>query len=96
MDHTGINGMLPPNRGSRSGSDAGPPRGSHRTVTDMKCAPDKPTRGIKIIDVYEADECELVKADNVPLLPLSRIESCFTELSPNQQYFLSFKTGVRS
>jgi len=62
----------------------------------MKSAPDKPTRGIRIIDVCEADECELVKVDNVPLLQLGRIESCLTELSPNPQYFLSCKTGVRS
>ena len=34
--------------------------------------------------------------DGVPLLPLSQIESRFTELDPNQQYYLHCKAGVRS
>jgi len=32
----------------------------------------------------------------VPLLPLSQIESRFTELDPNQTYYLHCRAGVRS
>jgi sulfur-carrier protein adenylyltransferase/sulfurtransferase len=34
--------------------------------------------------------------DGVPLLPLSQINERFTELDPNQQYYLHCKAGVRS
>ena len=34
--------------------------------------------------------------DGAPLLPLSQIESRFTELDPNQQYYLHCKVGARS
>ena len=30
------------------------------------------------------------------LPPLSQINECFTELDPNQQYYLHCKAGVRS
>ena len=48
----------------------------------------------------EADEYEIAKVDGVPLLPLSQINERFTErfteLDPNQQYYLHCKAGVRS
>ena len=34
--------------------------------------------------------------DGVPPLPLSQIESRFTELDPNQTYYIHCKAGVRS
>ena len=34
--------------------------------------------------------------DGVPLLPLSQPQQRFTELDPNQQYYLSCKVGMRS
>jgi adenylyltransferase/sulfurtransferase len=66
------------------------------TVQDMKQALDNPSLGIKVIDVREADEYEIAKVDGVPLLPLSQINERFTELDPNQQYYLHCKAGVRS
>ena len=66
------------------------------TVPDMKQALDNPSLGIKVIDVREADEYEIAKVDGVPLLPLSQINERFTELDPNQQYYLHCKAGVRS
>ena len=74
------------------------PVGNHDEVTvqDMKKALDNPGLGIKVIDVREADEYEIAKVDGVPLLPLSQINERFTELDPNQQYYLHCKAGVRS
>ena len=66
------------------------------TVQDMKKALDNPGLGIKVIDVREADEYEIAKVDGVPLLALSQINERFTELDPNQQYYLHCKAGVRS
>jgi adenylyltransferase/sulfurtransferase len=66
------------------------------TVQDMKQALDNPSLGIKVIDVREADEYEIAKVDGVPLLPLSQIESRFTELDPNTTYYIHCKVGVRS
>ena len=66
------------------------------TVQDMKKALDNPSLGIKVIDVREPDEYEIAKVAGVPLLPLSQINERFTELDPNQQYYLHCKAGVRS
>jgi adenylyltransferase/sulfurtransferase len=66
------------------------------TVQDMKKALDNPGLNIKVVDVREPDEYEIAKVNGVPLLPLSQIESRFTELDPNQQYYLHCKAGVRS
>ncbi|MCU0782557.1 MAG: molybdopterin-synthase adenylyltransferase MoeB [Verrucomicrobia bacterium] len=66
------------------------------TVLEMKRALDNPTLGVKVIDVREPDEYEIAKVDGVPLLPLSQIQQRFTELDPNQQYYISCKVGVRS
>ena len=62
----------------------------------MKRALDDPKLGIKVIDVREPDEYEIAHVDGVPLLPLSQIESRFTELDPNQSYYIHCKAGVRS
>ena len=66
------------------------------TVQDMKKALDDPTLGIKVVDVREPDEYEIAKVKGVPLLPLSELPNRFTELDPNQQYYLHCKAGVRS
>ena len=66
------------------------------TVQDMKKALDNPSLNIKVIDVREPDEYEIAKVAGVPLLPLSQLNERFTELDPNQQYYLHCKAGVRS
>jgi molybdopterin/thiamine biosynthesis adenylyltransferase/rhodanese-related sulfurtransferase len=66
------------------------------TVQEMKRALDDPKLGIKIIDVREPDEFEIARVEGVPLLPMSQIAQRFTELDPNQQYYISCKAGVRS
>jgi adenylyltransferase/sulfurtransferase len=66
------------------------------TVQDMKKALDDPKLNIKVVDVREPDEYEIAKVDGVPLLPLSQLNERFTELDPNQQYYLHCKAGVRS
>jgi molybdopterin/thiamine biosynthesis adenylyltransferase/rhodanese-related sulfurtransferase len=66
------------------------------TVQEMKRALDDPKLGIKILDVREADEYEIARVQGVPLFPLSTIGQRFTELDPNQQYYLHCKAGVRS
>jgi len=66
------------------------------TVQDMKKALDDPKLGIKVIDIREPDEYEIAHIDGVPLLPLSQLQQRFTELDPNQQYYLHCKVGARS
>ena len=66
------------------------------TVQDMKKALDDPKLGIKVIDVREPFEYEIAHIDGVPLLPMSQLQRRFTELDPNQQYYLLCKVGARS
>ncbi len=66
------------------------------TVQEMKKALDNPNLGIKVIDVREPDEYEIAHITGVPQIPLSQIESRFTELDPNAQYYIHCKSGVRS
>ena len=66
------------------------------TVQDMKKALDDPKLGIKVIDVREPFEYEIAHIDGVPLLPMSQLRQRFTELNPNQQYYLLCKVGARS
>ncbi len=66
------------------------------TVQDMKKALDNPSLGIKVVDVREAFEYEIAKVEGVPLLPMSELQSRFTELDPNTQYYLLCKVGARS
>jgi sulfur-carrier protein adenylyltransferase/sulfurtransferase len=66
------------------------------TVQDMKKALDDPKLGIKVIDVRETFEHEISRIDGVPLLPMSQLQQRFTELDPNQQYYLLCKVGARS
>jgi len=66
------------------------------TVQDMKKALDNPALGIKVLDIREPDEYEIAHIDGVPLLPMSQLRQRFTELDPNQQYYLHCKVGERS
>jgi adenylyltransferase/sulfurtransferase len=66
------------------------------TVQDMKKALDNPSLGIKVVDVREPFEYEIARIEGVPLLPLSQLQQRFTELDPNQQYYLLCKVGARS
>lgn len=66
------------------------------TVQDMKKALDDPSLGIKVIDVREPDEYEIAHVKGVPLMPLSQLGRRFTELDPNQRYYLHCKAGKRS
>ena len=66
------------------------------TVQDMKRALDQPALGIKIVDVREPDEFEIASVQGTARLPLSQLSERFTELDPNQQYYLHCKSGVRS
>ena len=66
------------------------------TVQDMKKALDDPKLGIKVVDVRDPDEYEIAKVQGVPLLPLSELRDRFTEMDPNQQYYLHCNVGMRS
>src|ERR1700690_2156017 len=66
------------------------------TVQDMKKALDDPKLGIKVIDIREPDEYEIAHIEGVPLLPMSQLQQRFTELDPNQEYYLHCKVGTRS
>jgi adenylyltransferase/sulfurtransferase len=66
------------------------------TVQDMKKALDDPSLNIKVIDVRELDEFQIAKVRDVPLVPLSTLHEKFTELDPNQSYYIHCKAGVRS
>jgi len=66
------------------------------TVQEMKKALDDPKLGIKVIDVREPDEYQIAHVDGVPLFPLSTLPQKFTDLDPNQQYYIHCKSGVRS
>ena len=66
------------------------------TVQEMKRALDDPKLGIRVIDVREEDEYQIAHVDGVPLFPMSTLSQRFTELDPNQQYYIHCKVGGRS
>src|SRR5215467_13741559 len=66
------------------------------TVQDMKRALDDPKLGIKVIDVREPDEYEIAHVKGTQLLPMSELQQRFTELDPNQQYYIHCHHGGRS
>jgi adenylyltransferase/sulfurtransferase len=66
------------------------------SVQEMECALKDPKLGIKIIDVREPDEYEIAHINGVPLYPMSTLQQRFTELDPNQQYYIHCKSGIRS
>jgi molybdopterin/thiamine biosynthesis adenylyltransferase/rhodanese-related sulfurtransferase len=74
-------------------SDADP---DEVTVQELKRALDNPALGIKPLDVRDPDEYEIAHIKGVPLIPLGELPQRFTELDPNQQYYIHCKSGVRS
>ncbi len=73
--------------------------GSHPdevTVQDMKKALEQPALNIRVIDVREPDEFQIARVKGTQLVPLSTLPQKFTDLDPNQQYYLHCKAGVRS
>jgi adenylyltransferase/sulfurtransferase len=66
------------------------------SVQAMKEALENSKLGIKVIDVRESDEYQIAHIKGVPLLPLSLLPDKFTQLDPNQQYYLHCKSGIRS
>jgi len=66
------------------------------SVQEMKRAIENPKIGIKVIDVREPDEYQIAHINGVALFPLSALQQRFTELDPNQQYYIHCKSGVRS
>jgi len=66
------------------------------TVQDMKRVLDDPKLGVKVIDVREPDEYEIAHVEGAQLLPLSQLQARFTELDPNQQYYIHCHHGGRS
>jgi adenylyltransferase/sulfurtransferase len=66
------------------------------TVQEMKKALDNPGAGPRVIDVREPDEYQIARIDGVPLFPLSTLPQRFTELDPNQEYYIHCKSGIRS
>jgi sulfur-carrier protein adenylyltransferase/sulfurtransferase len=66
------------------------------TVQEMKKALEDRKLGIRIIDVREPDEHQIAHIEGVPLFPLSTLPQKFTELDPNQQYYIHCKSGIRS
>jgi molybdopterin/thiamine biosynthesis adenylyltransferase/rhodanese-related sulfurtransferase len=66
------------------------------SVQEMKRAMEDPKMGVKIIDVREPDEYQIAHINGIPLFPLSTLQQRFTELDPNQQYYIHCKSGVRS
>jgi adenylyltransferase/sulfurtransferase len=66
------------------------------SVQDMKRALEDPQLGVKVIDVREPDEHEIAHVKGAALFPLSTLSQRFTELDPNQRYYIHCKSGVRS
>lgn len=66
------------------------------SVQELKQALDNPTLGIKVIDVREPNEYQIAHIEGVPLLPLSQLAQRFSELNPDQPYYIHCKMGGRS
>jgi adenylyltransferase/sulfurtransferase len=66
------------------------------TVQEMKRALDDPSLGIKVIDVREPEEYSIARVEGVSLLPLSQLAQRFTELDPNNTYYIHCRSGWRS
>jgi len=88
IDYEQFCGIEPPSKENENPDEV--------TVQEMKRALDDPKLGIKVIDVREPFEYEIARIEGVPLLPMSQFEKRFTELDPNQQYYLFCKVGARS
>src|SRR5579862_2919768 len=66
------------------------------SVQELKQALDNPKLGIKVVDVREPNEYQIAHIEGVPLLPLSQLAQRFSELNPEQPYYIHCKMGGRS
>jgi len=66
------------------------------TVQDLQSALSDPKLGIKVLDVREPEEYQIARIEGVRLFPLSQLPHRFSELDPEQQYYLHCKVGARS
>ncbi len=66
------------------------------TVHEMQRALTNSQLGIQVIDVREPDEYEIAHISGTRLLPLGQLAQRFTELDPQQTYYLHCHSGVRS
>jgi adenylyltransferase/sulfurtransferase len=66
------------------------------TVQELKRALDDPGLGIQVLDVREPDEHRVARINGARLVPLSTLAQQFTELDPNQHYYLYCRSGHRS
>ena len=66
------------------------------TVQDLKRALDDPQLGIQVLDVREPGEHQVARLEGATLLPLSQLTQRFTELDPNQHYYIHCRVGSRS
>jgi molybdopterin/thiamine biosynthesis adenylyltransferase/rhodanese-related sulfurtransferase len=89
IDYEGFCGMIQPDEPVHLHPD-------EVSVQQLKEALDQPALGIHVLDVREAGEYEIAHIEGVPLLPLSQLALRFTELDPNQTYYIHCKVGVRS
>ena len=66
------------------------------TVHDLKQALDNPKLGILVLDVREPEEHQIANINGTRLLPLSTLPHRFSELDPQQPYYIHCKAGGRS
>jgi molybdopterin/thiamine biosynthesis adenylyltransferase/rhodanese-related sulfurtransferase len=66
------------------------------SVQELKRALDNPAPGIHVLDVREPDEYQIARIPGAQLLPLSQLGQRWSELNPDQSYYLYCKSGVRS
>jgi adenylyltransferase/sulfurtransferase len=66
------------------------------TVHELKRALDNPQLGIQVLDVREPAEHRIARINGARLVPLSTLSEQFTDLDPNQPYYLHCKAGGRS
>lgn len=66
------------------------------TVADMKRALGDASANVKVLDVRDPDEYEICHVEGTRLLPLGELPDRFTELDPNQSYYIHCKSGKRS
>ena len=66
------------------------------TVQEMKKALEDPSLAIKVLDVRDPDEYQIAHVSGTLLVPLGSLPQRFTELDPNQSFYLHCKSGKRS
>lgn len=66
------------------------------SVQELKRALDNPVPRIRVLDVREPDEYQIARIPGAQLLPLSQLGQRWSELNPDQSYYIYCKSGVRS